>query len=123
AFGRTWPETWIQNNPSFIHSGAFGFNPFHGGPGFASFPSGHVAAVCAAITVLWWSYPNLRPIYAAFVAAVPGGLIVANFLFLSDIFAGSFVGVSVGYITTKILGEKLFSESISIKTLRRTGDT
>ncbi len=118
AFGRTWPETWIQNNPSLIQSGVFGFNPFHGGPGFASFPSGHVAAVCAVITVLWWSYPNLRPIYAACVAAVAVGLIGANYHFLSDIIAGIFVGISVGYITTKISGGKLISESSSPKLLR-----
>jgi len=49
AFGRTWPDTWIENNPSLIQNGVFGFNPFHGGPGFASFPSGHVAAVCAVM--------------------------------------------------------------------------
>jgi len=118
AFGRTWPETWIQNNPSLIQSGVFGFNPFHGGPGFASFPSGHLAAVCAVITVLWWSYPNLRPIYAACVAAVAVGLIGANYHFLSDIIAGIFVGISVGYITTKISGGKLISESSSPKLLR-----
>ena len=123
AFGRTWPETWIQNNSSLIQNGVFGFNPFHGGPGFASFPSGHVAAVCAMITVLWWAYPNLRPIYLVCVAAVAVGLIGANYHFLSDIFGGIFVGVSVGYITTKILGEKLFSESMSFKTPRRSGDT
>ena len=118
AFGRTWPETWIENNPSLIQNGVFGFNPFHGGPGFASFPSGHVAAVCAVITVLWWSYPNLRPIYAACVAAVAVGLIGANYHFLSDIIAGIFVGISVGYITTKISGGKLISESSSPKLLR-----
>jgi hypothetical protein len=31
VFGRTWPETWVNNNPSLIHDGVFGFNPFHGG--------------------------------------------------------------------------------------------
>jgi membrane-associated phospholipid phosphatase len=113
AFGRTWPETWIENNPSLVQNGVFGFNPFHGGPGFASFPSGHVAAVCAAITVLSWAYPNLRPISVACVAVVAIGLIGANYHFLSDIFAGIFVGVSVGYVTTRILGAKLISESRS----------
>ena len=122
AFGRTWPETWIENNPSLVQNGVFGFNPFHGGPGFASFPSGHVAAVCAVITVLWWAYPNLRPIYAACVAAVAIGLIGANYHFLSDIFGGIFVGVSVGYITIKILSGKLFSESRSFKTPRQSDD-
>lgn len=102
AFGRTWPDTWINNNPSLIQNGVFGFHPFHDGPGFASFPSGHVAAVCAVITVLWWSYTSWRPIYLACVAAVAIGLVGANYHFLSDILSAIFVGVSAGYITTKI---------------------
>jgi hypothetical protein len=68
------------------------------------------------ITVLWWAYPNLRPISVASVAAVAIGLIGANYHFLSDIFGGIFVGVSVGYITTRILGGKLISESRSQNT-------
>ncbi len=107
AFGRTWPETWIQDNPSFIRNGVFGFNPFHGGPSFAAFPSGHVAVVCAVITVLWWSYPKLWPIYSPCVVAVVVGLLGANYHFLSDIFGGMFVGISVGYITAKILKRNL----------------
>jgi hypothetical protein len=102
AFGRSWPNTWIENNPSLIQNGAFGFNPFHGGPGFASFPSGHAAAICSVMTVLWWSYPNWRPIYVACATAVAVGLIGANYHFLSDILSGMFVGTSVGYITTKM---------------------
>jgi hypothetical protein len=49
ACGRLWPETWVANNPSFIHDGAYGFNLFHGGAGYASFPSGHTAATCDVI--------------------------------------------------------------------------
>jgi membrane-associated phospholipid phosphatase len=108
AFGRTWPNnTWIENNSSLIQNGTFGFNPFRGGPGFASFPSGHVAAVCAVMTVLWWSYPSLRPIYVASVAVVAIGLIGANYHFLSDILGGIFVGTFAGYITTKISYSKM----------------
>jgi membrane-associated phospholipid phosphatase len=113
AFGRTWPNTWIENNPSLIQNGIYGFNPFHGGPGFASFPSGHVAAVCAVVTVLWSPYPILRPICVACAAAIAIGLIGANYHFLSDILGGIFVGISIGYITKKILNEKLLSESNS----------
>jgi membrane-associated phospholipid phosphatase len=102
AFGRNWPDTWIENNPSLIQNGAFGFNPFHGGPDFASFPSGHLAGVCAVMAVLWWSYARLRPIYIACVAAVAIGLIGANYHFLSDILGAIFVGVSAGYITTNV---------------------
>jgi hypothetical protein len=70
------------------------------------------------MTVLWWSYTNLRPIYVACVAAVAAGLIGANYHFLSDILSGIFVGVSTGYITTKISVGKPISESSSSK-LRR----
>jgi membrane-associated phospholipid phosphatase len=107
AFGRTWPDTWIENNPSLIQNGVFGFNPFHGGPGFASFPSGHVAAVCAVMAVLWCSYANLRPIYIACAAAVAIGLIGANYHFLSDVLGGIFVGITTGYLTTKIAHSKM----------------
>jgi F0F1-type ATP synthase assembly protein I len=45
--------------------------------------------------------------------AITIGLIGANYHFLSDILGGIFVGVSIGYITTKILNEKVPSESNS----------
>src|SRR5260370_25185813 len=70
AFGRTWPETWIGNNPSFIRDDVFGFFPFHGGPGYASFPSGHTTAIFAVITVFSICYPRFRPLYALRLAAM-----------------------------------------------------
>ena len=97
-FGRTWPETWVQNNPSFIHDGAYGFNWLHGGPGFQSFPSGHMTATCSVVVVLWICYPRLRPLYALVVLAVAVGLVGADYHFLSDIIAGSFVGASTGWM-------------------------
>jgi membrane-associated phospholipid phosphatase len=96
AFGRIWPETWINDNPSFIRDGVYGFNPFHGGKGFAAFPSGHMAAICFAMTVLWICYPRLRAAYAVMIAVVAIGLMGANYHFLSDVIAGSFLGVSIG---------------------------
>ena len=98
VFGRTWPETWINNNPSLIRDNVYGFNPFHAGTGYDSFPSGHTTAVCAAMAVLWICYPKWRPLYALVVAAVVIGLIGANFHFLSDIIAGAFIGASTGWI-------------------------
>jgi membrane-associated phospholipid phosphatase len=102
AFGRLWPDTWVQNNPSFIHDGAYGFNFFHGGPGYASFPSGHTAATCAVISVLWIMFPKLRPVYALVVLAVAAGLIGTNYHFLSDVIAGGFVGTSTGWMTAAL---------------------
>ncbi|MGH6665023.1 MAG: phosphatase PAP2 family protein [Pseudolabrys sp.] len=102
AFGRLWPDTWVQNNPSFIHDGAYGFNFFHGGPGYASFPSGHTAVSCAVISVLWILYPKGRPLYAAIVLAVAIGLIGANYHFLSDVIAGGFLGTSTGWMSVAL---------------------
>ena len=39
AFGRTWPESWLGGNPSWIRDGVYGFFPFHGGDGWGSFPN------------------------------------------------------------------------------------
>ena len=102
AFGRTWPETWINNNPSFIRDGVYGFDPFHGGKGFAAFPSGHMAVTCFAMTVLWICYPRLRAAYAVVIAVVAIGLMGANYHFLSDIIAGSFLGVSIGCLAVAL---------------------
>jgi len=98
VFGRTWPETFVQNNPSFIRDGVYGFNFFHGGAGYGSFPSGHTAAICALVSVPWIMLPKGRPLYALAVAAVVVGLIGADFHFISDMIAGAFLGTSIGWM-------------------------
>jgi membrane-associated phospholipid phosphatase len=100
AFGRTWPESWMGFHISFIRDGAYGFNPFHGGPAYTAFPSGHIAAVCAIVSVLWVCYPKFRPLYVLFVLLTAIALVVSNFHFVSDVIAGIFLGISVGWITT-----------------------
>jgi len=102
VFGRTWPETWVQDNPSLIRDGVSGFNFFHGGAGFSSFPSGHMTLTCAAVAVFWISYPRYRPLYAIVIATVAIGLIGANYHFLSDIVAGVFLGWCTGWIATLV---------------------
>jgi membrane-associated phospholipid phosphatase len=101
-FGRTWPDTFVNDNPSFLRDGVYGFNLFHGGRGYASFPSGHTAVTCAVITVLWIYYPRWRPLYALAVFAVGVGLIGANYHFLGDVIAGGFVGISSGWMLTSL---------------------
>ena len=96
AFGRTWPETWAQDNPSLIRDGVYNFNPFHGGSGFAAFPSGHMVAISAITSAFWFLHPRLRWICAICIAMVFIGQLGANYHFLSDLIAGGFVGFSVG---------------------------
>lgn len=107
AFGRTWPETWTNNNPSLIKDGAFGFHPFHGGSGFESFPSGHTLGICAVVTALWFYFPRLAPIYMLLMIMISIGLIGANYHFLSDIVAGGFFGATVAILCVKLLAQQL----------------
>ena len=102
AFGRTWPETWVQNNPSLIRDGVYNFNPFHGGPGFAAFPSGHMVAISAITSAFWFLRPRLRWICAICIATVFIGQLGANYHFVSDLIAGGFVGFSVGLMIIRL---------------------
>ena len=113
-FGRTWPETWVRDNPSLIRDGVYGFHPFHGGAGYESFPSGHTTAVLAVMSVLWICYPKFRALYALVVVAVVIGLLGSNFHFLSDCIAGAFLGASTGWIVVVIWeagGQRAVSQS------------
>lgn len=99
VFGRPWPETWKNDNPSFITHHAYGFHWFDGGGVYSSFPSGHMTATLAVISVLWICYPLLRPLYVLAVVAVAVGLVGSNFHFLGDVIAGGFLGATVGWMT------------------------
>lgn len=94
-FGRTWPETWTNNNPSWIKDGVFGFEPFHGGNGWYSFPSGHTTLISAPMIVLFLCLPRLRMIWLALIALVVIGLLGADFHWLSDTIAGLYLGTAV----------------------------
>ena len=99
ACGRTWPATWVYDNPSFLRDGTYGFFPFHGGHGWAAFPSGHTTIVCACMAVLWLLLPRWRPLYAL---ATMLGLLGMNYHFLGDILAGAYLGCAVGVATVRI---------------------
>ena len=98
-FGRTWPDSWGPNTMSLIRDNAYGFHFFHSGKSFESFPSGHAAVIAAVMSVLWILHPRLRGLWAICVIAADIGLVAMNIHFLSDVVAGSFVGVSTGLFT------------------------
>jgi len=96
AAGRTWPETWINGNPSWIGNQEFGFSPFHGGPGWASFPSGHTTSITAVAAVLWQGIPRWRWLWATLVGLVALGLLGADYHWLSDVLGGVYLGAVIG---------------------------
>jgi membrane-associated phospholipid phosphatase len=94
AFGRLWPETWVNGNPSWIADGAYGFTPFHGGAGWASFPSGHMTVITVPFAVLALARPAWRWAAAVAPVLVALGLYGADYHFLSDILAGTLLGAA-----------------------------
>ncbi len=101
AFGRTWPDTWIRNNPSLLQDGVYGFFPFRHGDWkeadwYASFPSGHTTRVLAIVSVVWIAYPGWRwaCVLAALITAI--SLVGMDYHFVGDVIAGGFVGGIVG---------------------------
>jgi membrane-associated phospholipid phosphatase len=102
VFGRTWPDTWAPGILSLVHDGVYGFNFFHSGKSFESFPSGHATIVAAILSVLWLVFPELRLVWAICIVAVDCGLVALNLHFLSDVIAGSFTGFSVGLFTISL---------------------
>jgi H+/gluconate symporter-like permease len=67
-----------------------------------------MASICALIFVFWICYPRFRPIYAAAIAALAGGLIVGNYHFVGDLLAGVFVGISTAVFVV-LVWEAAFS--------------
>ena len=96
AFGRTWPESWLGDNPSWIGDGTYGFFPLHGGGGWRSFPSGHTTVAATVATLLWVFWPRLRILGVALVLASAIGLIGADYHFVGDIVGGTYLGIVVG---------------------------
>jgi membrane-associated phospholipid phosphatase len=102
AFGRTWPDTWGPGIVSFLRDHVYGFHFFQSGKSFESFPSGHAAIGAAVLSVVWILFPNRRVICAIGVVAVDIALVALNVHFLSDVVAGTFLGLSTGLFTVAL---------------------
>jgi len=102
VFGRYWPETWIDDNPSLIGMGAYGFHPFHSGSAYGSFPSGHMTRTLAVMAVLWVAWPGGRVLAVLISTAMAVSLIGMNYHFVGDVIAGSAIGIIFGLSAAEI---------------------
>src|SRR4051812_12859731 len=94
--GRYWPETWRDNNPSLIGTGAYGFHPFQVVDDIGSFPSGHAARISAFAAVFWLAMPRGRWLYALVALPMLMALVAMNYHFVGDVIAGSVLGSLAG---------------------------
>ncbi len=94
-FGRYWADTWVNNNPSLLQNGVYGFNWFHAGTAYSSFPSGHVAGTTAVMVLLALLYPRMRWVSAFFIVGMMLCQAILYYHFVSDILAGAVLGYMV----------------------------
>jgi len=101
GFGRDWPKTWYHHNLSLIHDHAYKCNWLHGSPGYSSFPSGHMTVMTAAMGVLCIYIPKLRWLWISIIIFMAFSLLFLDYHFLSDIIAGSFLGITTALCVNK----------------------
>jgi membrane-associated phospholipid phosphatase len=99
-FGRYWPETWFNNNPSLIGNGTYGFHPFQHGDDVGSFPSGHAARILGFAGVWWLAIPWSRPLLLIVCPPLLASLVAMNYHFVGDVVAGSVIGGIVAMYAT-----------------------
>lgn len=103
--GRYWPETWHDNNPSLIGTGAYGFHPFEVGHDVGSFPSGHAARIVGFFSVFWVAMPRGRWLYAVLALPMLVALVAMDYHFVGDVIAGSVLGALVGVWAVRLCGK------------------
>ena len=91
-FGRSWTDTFVCNNPSYLKDQVYGFHWFQFNPTFASFPSGHTALATAFAVSMSLVYPAWRWLWALLALIVALGQIFSYYHFVSDVIAGAALG-------------------------------
>ena len=102
--GRYWPETWHDDNPSLIGTGAYGFHPFRLGDDVGSFPSGHSARIAGFAGVWWLAMPRLRLLLVLICGPMVASLVAMNYHFVGDCVAGVTLGGVVAVYAARLAG-------------------
>jgi membrane-associated phospholipid phosphatase len=101
-FGRTWPDTFHGNNPSYLEHGVYGFVPLQWQIAYWAFPSGHAAQIVAITVALALHQPRLTWLFAPLSVFVMADLVALNYHWLSDVLAGVLLGASAAVLVQQL---------------------
>jgi len=107
VFGRINTRVWL------IAPHEYGFHWFQGSEQYSGFPSGHMAVFTALIAVFWRLHPRLRGVGLAMLLLLAGALIATNYHFLSDVIAGTYVGLLAEVLAWHIAGRDRRFQGVS----------
>lgn len=91
-------------DPMFLRHGIYRFAFFHLRPGYGAFPSAHMAGVTALVTGLRLRTIAERSALAFVIAVLAFALLVTNGHWLSDIIAGTCLGIVMGRALARRFG-------------------
>jgi membrane-associated phospholipid phosphatase len=100
-FGRARPKLLLEQ-------GIYGFGFFHTGHAWTSFPSGHSATAMSAALTLSLIFPRFRPVFIAIAILIVASRVVLDQHYLSDIVAGSMLGV----VSVTLLYQRYFRTAL-----------
>ena len=97
VFGRGWID------PTYLGDGLYGFHFLNGSPHWDCFPSGTASISSAVAAVLWIVTPRSRWWGLLIVVLLCAGVLVTNYHWVGDVVAGVFIGLSIGWMTVRLL--------------------
>jgi len=97
-FGRGSPD------PTYLANHLYGFRFLHAGGGWTSFPSGTATIALTIVTITWLRLPRWRLAVSILAGLACIAVTVTNGHWVSDVIAGVFLGVCIGWMTVGISG-------------------
>jgi membrane-associated phospholipid phosphatase len=91
-----------QVDPEFLRQHIYTFHPLSASAHYGSFPSATMSGVSAFVTGLGLSRPTTRIVLAGVVILITLALLVTNGHWVSDIIAGTYLGVLIGRTTARM---------------------
>lgn len=110
-FSRYWPQTWTNNNLSWISNHTYGFQwfqgkPFQGTDATGSFPSGHSTIAFASLLTIGLFYRRILWLCISLASLEALSMVAFNYHFMSDIIAGAALGSTCALLCYQLLETK-----------------
>lgn len=100
VFGRGSP------GPTYLANHLYGFRFLNAGEGWRSFPSGTATIALTIVTITYLRLPRWRLAASLLAGLVCIGVTITNGHWVSDVMAGVFIGVSIGWMTVAMSGPR-----------------
>ena len=106
-FGRGSPD------PTYLTRHLYGFRFLHAGVGWTSFPSGTATIALTIVAITCLRLPRWRLAVSILAGIACIGVTVTNGHWVSDVMAGAFLGVSIGWMIVAMSGPRQVAQDHS----------